>query len=179
MFWLISEGYKHNSGPTGRDSAHAHWLVYKTSHFCDLMADTELPVILYSKESGPRYLATQGTNVIQELSNCKFLNLFKSEAQSPLHSLFPTIFCSVKWKPFPFCWRCGIRWEDRRKYNVWYSGNGSWYGLLRLSPHFIGNMGRGPRCKYRQQVCFLCTFTFTCLKNRHIQKLNLSDLCRI
>ena len=58
MFWLISEGYEHNSGAIGSFSAHAHWLVYKRSHKCDLMADTELPVILYSKESGPRYLAT-------------------------------------------------------------------------------------------------------------------------
>ena len=63
MFWLISEGYKYNTGNLGRDSAHAHWLVLKTSHFCDLMADTELPVILYSMESGPRYLATQGINL--------------------------------------------------------------------------------------------------------------------
>ena len=61
MFWLISEGYEHNSGAIGSFSAHAHWLVYKRSHKCDLMADTELPVILYSRESGPRYLATQGT----------------------------------------------------------------------------------------------------------------------
>ena len=61
MFWLISEGYEHNSGAIGSSSAHAHWLVYKRSHKCDLMAYTELPVILYSRESGPRYLATQGT----------------------------------------------------------------------------------------------------------------------
>ena len=62
MFWLISEGYEHNSGAIGSFSAHAHWLVNKRRHKCDLMADTELPVILYSKESGPRYLATQGIN---------------------------------------------------------------------------------------------------------------------
>ena len=63
MFWLSSEGYEHNSGAIGSFSAHAHWLVLKTSHYCDLMADTELPVILYSRESGPGYLATQGTNL--------------------------------------------------------------------------------------------------------------------
>ena len=51
MFWLISEGYEHNSGAIGSFSAHAHWLVYKRSHKCDLMADTELPVILYNKGS--------------------------------------------------------------------------------------------------------------------------------
>ena len=62
MFWLISEGYEHNSGAIGSFSAHAHWLVYKRSHKCDLMVDMELPVILCSKESGPSYLATQGIN---------------------------------------------------------------------------------------------------------------------
>ena len=73
MFWLISEGYEHNSGAIGSFSAHAHWLVYKRSHKCDLMADTELPMILYSRESGPRYLATEGISFICELSNCIIL----------------------------------------------------------------------------------------------------------
>ena len=60
MYFLISEGYKYNTGDLGRAGAHAHWLVFKTSHFCDLRNDTELPVILYSKERTPNYLATQG-----------------------------------------------------------------------------------------------------------------------
>ena len=60
IFWLISEGSEHNSGAIGGFSAHAHWLVLKTSSYCDLSSDTQLPVILYSKEPGPRYLATRG-----------------------------------------------------------------------------------------------------------------------
>ena len=63
IFWLISEGTKRNSGAIGYRSAHAHWLVLKTSSFCDLSSDTQLPVILYSRESRPSYLATEGKKV--------------------------------------------------------------------------------------------------------------------
>ena len=89
MFWLISEGYEYNSGAIGSFSAHAHWLVYKRSHKCDLMADTELPVILYSRESGPLYLATQG------------INFYSRAKQLQLTFEFASSFC--KMKDFIFC----------------------------------------------------------------------------
>ena len=78
MFWLISEGYEHNSGAIGSFSAHAHWLVYKRSHKCDLMTDTELPVILYSKGPGPRYLATQGIIFCSRTKQLQFIFEFAS-----------------------------------------------------------------------------------------------------
>ena len=57
----MSEGRKYNIAGEDRLTAHARWVTMATGHNCDgIPGMTSDPVILYSKQTGPTYLATRG-----------------------------------------------------------------------------------------------------------------------
>ena len=61
LFWTMSEGSKYNSAGEDRLTAHARWVTMATGHGCDVTPGmTSDPVILYSKQAGPTYLAAGG-----------------------------------------------------------------------------------------------------------------------